>query len=72
MSDSQWQWLIQALIIISKQINHQQHTLDTLSQHLGAQLPLGLVQAGADLAAKRQKLLDALNAQSKQQPTEGK
>jgi hypothetical protein len=70
MSDSQWQWLIQALIIISKQVNHQQHTLDALSEHLGSKLPPELVQAGQDLADKRKILQAALDAQAKSTPQE--
>lgn len=68
MNDSQWQWIIQALIIISKQINHLEHKVDVLSQHLGAQLPPKLVKTGLDLQAKTKALQAALDAQA-QQPT---
>lgn len=61
-------WVIDALILSHKQSRHIERKLDALMQHLGAQLPPELVQAGHDLSDKSKALQAALDAQA-QQPT---
>lgn len=69
MDNSQWQWIIQALIIVSKQLHHQQTVLNHLSEHLGATLPSQLIEAGKDLSEKTQALQAVLGAQQAETTT---
>jgi hypothetical protein len=60
------QWILDGIRIIMRQLRHIEHKQDILLQHLGAQLPPELVQAGVDLATKAKTLQAALDAQASQ------
>ena len=53
-----------------RQLKHIEHKQDILLEHLGAQLPHELLQAGDDLAAKSKALQAALDAQASQPQTQ--
>jgi len=58
------QWVIDGLRILMRQNRHVEKKVDMLLQHLGAQLPTELVQAGQDLSEKTKALQAALDAQA--------
>ncbi len=62
-------WVLQAFDIQSHRLKHIERKLDHLSEHLGAQLPAELLQAGADLDQKTKALQAALEGAQAQQPT---
>jgi hypothetical protein len=69
MSESNFQWIIQALGTISRQAAHCENKLDLLLQKCYIPLPPELIKAGEDLAAKTKALQAALDAQASQ-PTQ--
>ncbi len=63
-------WILDGLRLIMKQLRHIEHKQDILLEHLGAQLPQELVQAGAELATKTEALRVALEQVQAQPQTQ--
>jgi hypothetical protein len=56
--------VIQALLLLGKQLDHIERKLDHLSVHLGAAFPPELIKTGDDLKVKTEALRAALDAQA--------
>lgn len=64
MRDEQWDWLVQSILTVSRQVQHCQHLLNHLIDDIDIQLPSELVEAGKSLADKTKTLQAALDAQA--------